>query len=158
MLKRISLGLLIILVALQFFRPARNFSAGPSPNDIAAQPSTPPEVRHLLETACYDCHSNHTRYPWYAQVQPIGWGLAYHIRSGKRHLNFSEFAAYPAKRAAARLDTAIDEVTDHGMPLFSYRLMHADARLTDEQIKRFTDWAEATRQRLLAPPTTPSAP
>ena len=44
-----------------------------------------------LGKACADCHSNQTRYPWYAEVMPLGWWLEDHIVKAKKELNFSEF-------------------------------------------------------------------
>jgi hypothetical protein len=158
MLKRLLLGLVIILAAIQLIRPAKNLAPVPGPNDITVRLSVPPDVQPLLHSACYDCHSNNTRYPWYAEVEPIGWLLASHVRDGKRHLNFSEFATYPRQRAVLKLENAIDEVTDHGMPLLSYRLIHGDARLSPAQIKLLTDWANAARRQLAPPAAKSPAP
>jgi hypothetical protein len=83
-------------------------------------------------------------------VQPAAWFLASHVNDGKAHLNFSEFSTYSPKRAANKLDQVIDEVTDHEMPLASYKLAHPDARLTTAQTKLLADWADATRQQILA--------
>jgi hypothetical protein len=148
MLKKISLGLLLLFVAIQLVRPAKNISATPSPKDITALHPTPPAVKQLLAVACYDCHSNNTRYPWYAEVQPLGWWLASHVKDGKRELNFSELGAYSAKTAAKKLAACIDQVTDRTMPLPSYLIPHGDAKLTDAQIKLLTDWFEETRAAL----------
>jgi hypothetical protein len=142
MLKKIFFGLFALLAAAQFFRPAKNLGASPGPNDIAVRYPVPPEVRRTLESACFDCHSNSTQYPWYASVQPVGWWLARHIRDGRRHLNFSEFAAYEPRRAAHKLQQIIDELDDREMPLASYKILHPDARLTDTQIQQVTDWAK----------------
>ena len=155
MFKRLYLVLLLLFVAIQFIHPGHNLSPGPGPNDIAAHNPVPPEVSQLLQVACYDCHSNNTRYPWYASVQPVGWWLAGHIHDAKRHLNFSEFDGYSPQLAAKKLDLAMTEVREHDMPLHSYTLIHADARLTPEDVKLFCDWAEATRQRLLSVQTKP---
>ena len=149
LLKKILLGLVVLFVAIQFFRPTKNIAARPSENDIADHYPTPPAVKQLLAVACYDCHSDTTRYPWYADFQPVGWWLASHVDDGKKHLNFSQFATYSPKRAAGKLDELIDEVTDHEMPLASYRLGHPDARLTPAQIKLLTDWADGVRQQIL---------
>ena len=151
MIKRILLGLLIVFAAIQFIRPAQNLAPATGPNDITTRFPVSPEVRQILEMACFDCHSNHTRYPWYANVQPAGWFLAQHVNEAKRHLNFSEFATYKPERATRKLEQAIDEVKEGGMPLGSYTLLHPDARLTPAQIQLFVDWAEAAR-RSLAPP------
>ncbi len=148
--KRILLGLTVIFIAIQFAQPDKNIAARPSANDITDHYATPPVVKQMLEVACYDCHSNTTRYPWYADIQPVGWWLASHVNDGKQHLNFSEFAVYSPKRAAKKLDQIIDEVTDREMPLPSYKLGHPDARLTNAQGKLLTDWAAATRDRVLA--------
>jgi hypothetical protein len=145
--KKIGLGLLAIGVAIQFVRPAKNDSPI-GPDDLAAKYPPPPEVKHLLETACYDCHSNHTRYPWYAQLQPAGWWLASHINDGKTQLNFSEFASYTEHRRAKKLQAISDEVTDHSMPLNSYTWIHRDAKLTAAQIKTLADWAEALAEKI----------
>lgn len=150
LLKRILLVLAAVFVAIQFVRPARNAAAAPSANDITARYPTPPAVKQLLAAACYDCHSNTTRYPWYANVQPVAWWLAAHVDDGKRHLNFSEFAAYAPKKAVVKLEDLVDEVNEGEMPLASYKLAHADARLTPDQRKQLADWADAVRERILA--------
>ena len=110
--------------------------------------SAPPEVRKILETACYDCHSNQTHYPWYAQIQPVGWWLASHINDGKSQLNFSEFASYTEHRRAKKLQSVVDEVTDRSMPLSSYTWIHREAKLTDAQIKLVANWADALAEKI----------
>ena len=158
MLKKILIVILLALVALQFFRPAKNLSAAPSPHDVIALHTPPADVKAVLENACYDCHSNNTRYPWYAEIQPFGWFLAQHVRDGKHHLNFSEFGRLTPKRAKTRLEDSIDEITERHMPLDSYTWIHRNARLTDAQIAAFTSWAEATIERLDDPKTPAAAP
>jgi hypothetical protein len=148
MIKKIFLGLIVLFIAAQFYRPARNLSASTGPNDISVKHPLPPAVKPLLEHACYDCHSNNTKYPWYANVQPVAWWLDWHINDGKRHLNFSEFGRYTPKRAAEKLDNVIDELEQHSMPLKSYTWMHPEARLTAAEIKTLTAWAEDLRQEI----------
>ncbi len=145
--KKVGLGLSLVLIAIQFIRPAKNDSAA-GPDDLAAKFPPPPPVRQLLEASCYDCHSNRTHYPWYAQVQPVGWWLAEHINDAKRQLNFSEFAAYDEHHQAKKLLSVSDEVTDRSMPLKSYTWIHRDAKLTDDQIKLLADWAETLAEKI----------
>lgn len=135
-------GLLLAFVALQFFRSPRNTGVTEGPESIVAREKVPAEVRQILARACYDCHSNHTKYPWYAAVQPVAWWLNDHVREGKSELNFSEFAAYDAKRAVRKLQSVADEVHERHMPLKSYLLAHPEARLTDADVARVTAWAE----------------
>jgi hypothetical protein len=151
MIKRTALVLLLLLAAAQFVRPARNLSAATSPNDITVKHPVPAETLAVLQRACYDCHSNNTRYPWYAEVQPVRWWLDSHIKDGKRHLNFSEFDTYSAKRAGKKLEETVKEVEQHSMPLKSYTWVHTDARLTPAEIKLLTDWAGALRKQIGGP-------
>lgn len=151
MRNKILLGLAVFFLALQAFRPARNLAA-PAPftgkDDITVLYPPPPEVKRILATACYDCHSNSTRYPWYAAVQPVAWWLDSHIADGRRHLNLAEFGAFPRKRQLKKLETLGDEVRDHAMPLKSYTLVHRDARLTAAQSDALCAWAEVVAEKL----------
>ncbi len=151
MFKKTVLVLAVLLVAAQFIRPAKNLGAVVGPNDLNAKYPVPPAVKTLLARACYDCHSNHTRYPWYAEVQPVGWWLSQHVNDGRRHLNFSEFGAYPEKRAAKKLEQVSDEVDQHTMPLSSYTWVHADARLTSAETKLLVDWADSLHDKINGP-------
>lgn len=148
MIKKILLVLLALVIVGQFIRPAKNVAAGAGPNDISTKHPVPADVAALLQRACYDCHSNNTKYPWYAEVQPAGWWLAEHVNDGKRHLNFSEFAAYPAKRAKTKAGEIVDEIEEKKMPLKSYTLLHPEARLTPEEIKLITAWAEDLESKI----------
>jgi hypothetical protein len=147
-IKMALLGLLPVFLALQFVRPTRNVAAVAGPNDLIVKYSPPPAVRQILATACYDCHSNNTLYPWYANVQPVGWWMTDHVNEAKDALNFSEFGSYTTKRMLRKLDTCDDELTDHSMPLLSYRIIHADARLTPEQIKLLSDWFDSLHDQI----------
>ena len=148
MLKKFFLGLLVVFIAAQFWRPARNISSAPGPNDINIKHPVPDKVQALLKRACYDCHSNNTHYPWYAEVQPVRWWLDRHIHKGQEELNFSAFASYTTKRATRRLEEIADEVADHRMPLKAYTWMHPEARLTPDEIKLLVDWAEELRDEI----------
>jgi cbb3-type cytochrome oxidase cytochrome c subunit len=90
MLRKILFGLLAILLVIQLFRPERNTGDTHGPRSLAAVHSISPSAERILQEACYDCHSNNTRYPWYANVQPVGWWLQHHVNEGKESLNFSE--------------------------------------------------------------------
>ena len=152
MLKKIVLGFAVIFIALQFFRPEKNLSARPAGNDdFLVHYQAPPEVRRLFAVACYDCHSNNTRYPWYAEIQPVGWWLAGHVEDAKDEINLSELGGAGEKRQASKTDAMMDDITDRVMPLKSYTLIHRDAKLSDAQIKLLTDWLQSVRDKL--PPT-----
>lgn len=146
-------GLLLVLLlgfaAAQFVRPEKNRSADPlGPASLVATLEAPPEIRALLATSCNDCHSDETRYPWYAEVQPAGWLLARHVRDGKTALNLSSFGNLSKQAQKRRLGFMIDAVAAREMPLRSYTWLHRDAILSAAQIQAFTAWAEAAIVRL----------
>jgi hypothetical protein len=157
MIKKLFLGLALLFLAIQFVRPAKNLSPAPGPQDITTKVAVPADMQRVFTKACYDCHSDHTRYPWYAEVQPAGWWLASHIHDGKEHLNFSEFGAYNAKTADRKLKQIAREVDDGSMPLNSYTWIHRDAILTTAEIKLIDDWADAARTQI-APGAAPVKP
>lgn len=150
MLKGIGLFLLVSGVVIQFFRPDRNISEMDMPNAIARQISVPANVQVLLKNACYDCHSNNTRYPWYVNIQPIAWFLSHHIREGKKELNFDEFGSYPGRRQLSKLKSIAGSIKDGSMPFSSYTFMHKEARLSQKENTLIIDWALQTKDSLEA--------
>src|ERR1700751_2314896 len=98
MKKKILMAVLIIFIGIQFVRPEKNESKEMSATDIANMYVIPQDVSAILKKSCYDCHSNNTVYPWYAEVQPVGWWMNSHIEDGKDEVNFSEFGTYSAAR------------------------------------------------------------
>lgn len=147
-LKPALLVLVAAFVVLQFIRPERNDVAVDPAMSLTAVFDVPPDVQQMLTVACNDCHSNATRYPWYAEIQPVAWWLNDHITEGRKHLNFSEFGSYRLTRQHHKLEEIGEMVSSGEMPLPSYTLAHWDARLTDEQRKRLVGWAEAMRATL----------
>jgi hypothetical protein len=142
--RRILLGGGLLFVALQFVRPEKNLGPPePGPESLEVRLQAPPEVRRMLDIACNDCHSDHTRYPWYFEIQPAGWFLARHVQAGKRALNLSEFGQLGARAQAKRLQYMVAAMREREMPLPSYVWLHRDAQLSDAQILRFAAWAEA---------------
>lgn len=135
----------VVLLVIQLVRPARNISSLESPSDISTRFTVPGDVHAILEKSCYDCHSNNTVYPWYANIQPVGWWMQWHVNDGKRHLNFSEFASYPERRQKKKFEEIEDAATNGWMPIDSYLWMHHDAKLTEEQSKAVAAWATALK-------------
>jgi len=145
MKKKIGLGLLVVLVVIQFIRPTRNISTSESPNEISKFYDVPAEVHAVLKKSCYDCHSNNTVYPWYTNLQPVGLWLQSHVNDAKGELNFSEFGTYNQKKAKHKFEE-IEEVVGEGeMPLSSYTFIHRDAKLTPEQSASIAAWAGALK-------------
>ncbi len=146
--KKILLALLIVFIIIQFIRPAHNLSEQVLPTDIAKIYAVPDSVQHLLNIACYDCHSDNTRYPIYTYVQPVGWIMARHVKRGKADLNFSEFGTYSKRKQQSKLKAIINTIRDNEMPLTSYKLMHGDARLSKEEKELIMNWTTVTKNNL----------
>jgi hypothetical protein len=138
--KKAALLVLILAVVFQFVQPEKNRSEGLGDADISKVYNMPADLHQTLVNKCYDCHSNNTRYPWYFNIQPIGWWLAAHVHEGKEQVNFSEFRNYPAKKANHALEE-LKEVTEEGsMPLDAYVMLHEDAKLTEADKKAIIAW------------------
>ena len=148
MLKKILIGVLVLLVVIQFIRPDMNKSDGPQPNDKANHFVVPDEVSQILTNTCYDCHSNQTTYPWYFNIQPLAWWLDSHIEEGKGHLNFSEFASYEPKKQAHKMEEVAEMVETKEMPLKSYTWTHKEARLSQEERELMINWAKQMQEEI----------
>ena len=143
MKKKILLAVLGLLLVIQFIRPAKNISDDRT-RDISTKYYVPLQVNSILQSSCNDCHSNKTVYPWYAEVQPMGWWLNKHVTDGKKDLNFSTFTKLPIAVQNHKLEEVIEMVKEGEMPLPSYTYLglHAEARLTNEQRELLVRWAE----------------
>jgi hypothetical protein len=129
-----SLVVLGLVLVAQVVPYGRNHSNPP----IIAEPSwNTSTTRALADRACFDCHSNQTRWPWYSHVAPMSWLVQNHVDEGRSVLNFSEW-----NRGNSEADEASEAVREGEMPPRSYLLLHPEARLTDaerEQLARGFD-------------------
>ncbi len=143
MFKKIGLGLLVVLVIIQFFRPDKN-NSNDLTYDITTKYEVPKDVDEILRVSCNDCHSNKTEYPWYAEIQPVGWWLSNHVEDGKRHLNFSELTKRPIAIQNHKFEEMVEMVEEKEMPLESYTYfgLHPEANLTDAQRQVLIKWAK----------------
>ena len=155
--KKILLGLLAVILLAQFFQPSSNKGSASGPTDIRQAVSVPDSIHQILSVACYDCHSNHTNYPWYSRITPVNWWLRNHITDGKKELNFSEFATYNYKRKTKKFEEMAEEVEHGEMPLKSYLWIHDEARLTDGQRQSLISWAKASEAQMKADSLRPPA-
>jgi len=131
----IGAGALVFLMIQLIPRSRQN---PPVTQDIAA----PPQVESILRRACYDCHSNETRWPWYAHVAPVSWLEVHDVERGRSHLNFSAWDKYSDDpETVIRKLRNIDKVMHNGtMPLWYYLPEHAPARLSDTDRQVIEDW------------------
>jgi len=145
---KVLLVLLTIFGAIQFIQPARNRNGQASPTDITRVYVVPASVQAVLKKACYDCHSNNTRYPWYSIIQPGAWWMASHIKKGKQDLNFSAFGGYSDRRQQSKLKSIANSITDGAMPLSSYSFLHRG--LSEDEKEILVNWARKITDSLQA--------
>lgn len=148
MIKKISIGLLALFAAAQFINPDKNESEFVPESDFITLEQPPQHLADIIKTSCYDCHSNNTIYPWYDRITPVNFWVNDHIKHGKKHLNFSEWDTYSAKKKTHKLDEFIEMIEDKEMPLASYTLTHQDAKLSDADIAELTNWVTLTKIKI----------
>jgi len=144
----IAIAVVAVLVIIQFFQPERNLSKVASTDDIFFQVQADQLVKKNIVSACYDCHSNNTRYPFYANFAPVSWMLNNHIKEGKEHLNFSEWGKYDKKEQLKLLSDICDELTAGEMPLKSYKLMHSNAVLNEKEVENICAWTDSAAEEV----------
>ncbi len=146
LLKMLFFVVLIAFVLIQFYpKSNNNISTTSSGNEIEKIHAVPNEVMNILKTSCYDCHSNNTFYPWYANLQPVSMWLSNHVEEGKDELNFSEFGSYSLRRQYKKLKEMDEQITEDEMPLESYTLIHKKASLDKDQKELISGWVRALR-------------
>jgi len=131
---------LALMFALQLVPYGRDHSA---PADGARPGWSSAATEELARRACFDCHSNETRWPWYSNVAPVSWRISHHVREGREHLNFSAFDP-AAEKVADAAGEAGESVTKRTMPPADYLLAHPEARLTSAEREALATGLDAT--------------
>lgn len=134
-MKKFAVGLIALLIVVQFVPVVR---VNPLER---GQPPGPAEVEALLERACYDCHSNETRWPWYSQIAPMSFLIARDVTEGRRELNFSTWSQYNERRKTRKLKEIAEQVEKGKMPQWYYVSLHPDAKLSAADRELITKWA-----------------
>lgn len=149
--KWLALVVVIVLIGLQFVRPARTNPAVDQSQTLHARLQVNPQVAAILDRACQDCHSNTTRWPWYSNVAPVSWFVIDHVNHARTHLNLSEWGSLDNRQAAKKLEEICEEVEDGMMPLESYTYIHWSAKLSPEDVKTLCEWTAAEQSRIGSP-------
>jgi hypothetical protein len=147
MIRKILLVLAGLFLLIQFVRPAKNLTADTARN-IHTLYTVPSDVDKILETSCADCHSNKTIYPWYAEIQPVGWWLNNHIKDGKRHFNLDDFTGRRISYQFKKMDDCIEQLNNGDMPLDTYTMIHHHARLSAADKQTLINWCESVKAEI----------
>jgi len=134
-MKRTLLIFLLVFIAMQFIQTEKvNSETNPE-----LEMKTPPEITTIFKSACYDCHTNSTTWPWYSYVAPFSWIIDSHVTNGRKALNFSIWETYSEEKKEEKMK-AIFRTAYASMPLASYIKAHEDADLTREQRTLIRKW------------------
>lgn len=131
----IGAAALMAFAGIQFVPVAR---ANPP---ITADFAGPENVKAILDTSCYDCHSNATKWPWYSYVAPVSWLVARDVREGREHLNFSAWESMAQGEKAEAIEEIVEETSEGGMPMPIYLVIHPGARISDDKLGILRAWA-----------------
>ena len=128
-----------LFVAIQFVPYGREHTNPP----VRQEPAwDSPQTRALVERACFDCHSNQTEWPWYANEAPVSWLVQHDVEEGRGALNFSEF-----DRPQEEAHEAAEEVEEGNMPMPIFLITHPEARLSDAERAQLVGGLRATLGR-----------
>ena len=134
--KRFGLALLALGIGVQLIPYGRSHANPP----VVREPAwNAPATRALAVRACFDCHSNETKWPFYSHLAPASWLVQRDVDEGREHLNFSEFHL-PQQHAR----DAADQVRRNAMPLAPYLMMHPEARLSDAEFAQLAEGLSKT--------------
>lgn len=133
-LKRAGVIFVIVLAAAQLVRPDRTNPPTDASRTIQAHVGTASGLAAVLDRSCRDCHSNGTVWPWYTQIVPLSWLMAYGVREGRKAVNFSEWGAYPPERQLQLLAESCRDVSTGKMP-GAYTLLHPETRLSAKEVQ-----------------------
>jgi hypothetical protein len=133
-----GLGVLALALVIQVLPVGAPMTNPPVRQDA---PWTDARARELAIGACYDCHSNQTRWPAYSHVAPMRWLVTRDVQQGREALNFSDWG-----EDGGEADDAAETVLDGSMPPSQYLLMHSEARLTEAERQSLADALNALEE------------
>ncbi len=134
-LKQAAVVFVVVFAAAQLIRPERTNPATDASGTIKAHMGTASELVAVLDRACSDCHSNATVWPWYTQIAPLSWLMAYGVKEGRKAVNFSEWAAYVPERQRNLLVESCQDASNGKMPGLPYTLLNPEARLSAQDVQ-----------------------
>ncbi|MBN1299917.1 MAG: heme-binding domain-containing protein [Melioribacteraceae bacterium] len=143
-LKRILISLIVLFLIAQLFQTDKTNPESDPADDFITIYKPPTKIAHIIKTSCYDCHSYHTRYPWYSYIAPVSWIVKGHIDEGRKRVNFSTWNDYDTQRQKRKLGGCTEAVSEGEMPLPQYLWLHHDANLTGETKEKLVGWFKST--------------
>ena len=87
-----------------------------------------PQARALVKEHCFQCHSNETAWPWYSNIAPGSWLIAYDVIAGRQKFNFSDWNRNPGE-----LDEMVGAIQEGEMPPIQYWIVHPNSKMNTQQ-------------------------
>jgi hypothetical protein len=140
------IAITIVGLALAQFVPVKR----DNPPSQAAVQWDSPQTQALAARACMDCHSNETRWPWYAYIAPGSWLLRSHVSSAREEFNLSALNTLPSFRASQLPDQVAQEIRSGAMPPKDYLILHPDAQLSEQEKARLIQGMQQSLSASLA--------
>ena len=134
-LKQAAIGFVVVVAGAQFIRFGRTNPPIDASRTIQAHAGTPDALVAVLDRACNDCHSNATVWPWYTQVAPLSWAMAYEAKAGRKAVNFSEWAGYSREQQRDLLVQSCQDATTGKMPWSAWIRLHPEAKLSAADVE-----------------------
>lgn len=131
----LAIGLVALALGIQLIPYGHDHQNPP----VLAEPAwDSQQTRDLAERACFDCHSNETKWAWYTNIAPMSWLIQHDVEEGRQKLNWSEWDTPP------RENESVEAIREGSMPPRVYTLIHSEARLTDQEMSTLVDGMRAT--------------
>ena len=128
---------IVVFVGMQLV-PIKGIGSNPTER---FQMAAPPEVEAIMRRACFDCHTNETRWPFWARIAPGSWLMARDVTKGRKHLNFSEWASTDDEERTLDLQNCWDQIDSGAMPPWFYVYpLHLHARLSPADKDTLKAW------------------
>lgn len=133
-LKQIAIVFIVAIAAAQLIRPDRANPPTDPGRTIQAQMKNADGLVAVLDRSCGDCHSNNTSWPWYTQIAPASWLMAYGVTSGRKAVNFSEWGSYQPEVQRTLLSASCQDASTGKMP-GPYTLLRSETQLSAQDIE-----------------------
>jgi mono/diheme cytochrome c family protein len=137
MKKKIILGIVVLAVVIQFIPYGKNHE-NPAVQSQVKWDSA--KTEQLFASACKDCHSNETKWPWYSNIAPVSWLVYNDVQEGREHFNISMIG----KQRKNKLEDAAESVEEGDMPFLPYLITHPEARLSTQETEELIKGLKAT--------------
>jgi hypothetical protein len=132
---KVATVFVVVFLAMQLIRFDKTNPSTDKSKEIVA----PAEIKNILKNSCFDCHSNETKWPWYADIAPVSWVVTEHVDSARKWVNFSEWESYDEAKKL-KLKKLIYREVSHAMPLYGYTLAHPNAALSKADKESIRAW------------------